>query len=135
MEVGAQGASGIAQKAAEKIVPDLKRDAIANQAEVLGAIGNPLFRMAAKKAYPFLIDQIPTSTGIVCDRLLSSLAGLSVTEIVDMVVAHASQKNETVHPSLKNYFPALRNPSHGSEVAPEIDETHREGKGPNAPQR
>jgi molybdopterin-biosynthesis enzyme MoeA-like protein len=124
--------SDVARKVASGISPGLQRDAIDNRDVVLSGIPGAMFRMAARQAYPYIVDQIPTTTGLVCDRMLTAMESMTVFDIVDMVRQHAAQKGESVNADLRNYRPQLQQVGEvgsGSEIAAEDEETDCAGEG------
>lgn len=92
--------SPVAQKLAARVAPGLQDAARDYEPTFLHNAGGPVTRWAAGVVYPVVVDEIPRGTEVGCDHLLSHFGSLSLTELVEMVVDHATSKGRTVHESL-----------------------------------
>ncbi|WP_406699257.1 hypothetical protein V5E97_10305 [Singulisphaera sp. Ch08] len=92
--------SPVAERIAAKFAPALQTLATENKEQVVAASGGLVSRLAVRTVYPAGVKVIPYATQIGCDRALSYLDGLSVSQLVGMMTEHARAKGHPVHPSL-----------------------------------
>ncbi|SIN70881.1 hypothetical protein SAMN05444166_0302 [Singulisphaera sp. GP187] len=92
--------SPVAERIAAKFAPALQTLATENKEGVVAASGNVVSRLAVRTIYPAGVKAIPYATQIGCDRALSYLDGLSVSQLVGMMTEHARAKGHRVHPSV-----------------------------------
>lgn len=89
--------SPVAAKIAAKFSPALKALAVDHQDEVVASAGNMLYRYAASKIYPVAVEAIPRATEIGCDRALSYLDSMPMSQVASLMIEHAKASGSPVH--------------------------------------
>jgi hypothetical protein len=92
--------SPIAKELAARIAPKLVIELEERKDSLIAKAGSWLARLAATKAWPRLIAAVPELTEVGTDSLLDEFGGMTVTEMLDLVVTHQKAKGHTVHPSV-----------------------------------
>lgn len=89
--------SPVAAKIAAKLSPPLQRLAVEHQDEVVASAGNVLYRFAASKIYPVAVEAIPRATEIGCDKALSYLDSMPMSQVASLMIEHAKSSGCEVH--------------------------------------
>lgn len=89
--------SPVAAKIAAKFSPALQQLATEHQDEVVASAGNLLYRFAASRIYPSAVAAIPRATEIGCDKALTYLDSMPMSQVAGLMIEHAKASGSEVH--------------------------------------